>query len=145
MKRLISRNRLGRWPQYGLFLMILLAAVAIWQGCSDDPVTPRKSIIGYWELITLKIDGEVVDFDYDELLVFDDVGLSYEAFFQNDDLLYSYQFDNWGVGGDSLYLDYEGQIRTVWYSCTDDRLTLRGYIEEMDETGEWIYARLEVH
>ncbi len=42
--------------------LLLLTVLLLWQGCSDDPVTPRKSVIGVWELTSIKLGGEVVNY-----------------------------------------------------------------------------------
>lgn len=143
MVRLLSLKGLKGWHKYGILLLVLFAATTIWQGCSDDPVTPRKSVIGTWELMTLKIDGEVVDYEYDAIMVFDADSTGYTHVYLEGDLINSEEFESWEVNGDSLSLNNGSETVSAWYSCTDDRLTIREYDDGMDATLEWIYARAE--
>jgi len=143
MARQLSLKGLKAWKKYGLSLLVLLAAVALWQGCSDDPVTPRKSVIGNWELITFKMDGEVVDYEYDAIMVFDADSTGYTQVYLEGDLIDEEEFESWEVNGDSLSLNNGIETVSAWYSCTDDRLTIREYDDMMEITLEWIYARME--
>jgi len=143
MARLFSLKGLKGWPKYGLFLLVLLATVALWQGCSDDPVTPRKSVIGAWEFITLKVDGEEVDYAYDAILVFYADSTGYAEVYLEGDLVEAEEFESWETNGDSISTIIDSETRTAWYSCSDDRLTIREYDDSEDETQEWIYARVE--
>ncbi len=143
MARLFSLKGLKGWQKYGLLLLVLLAAVAIWQGCSDDPVTPRKSVVGNWELITLKVDGVETDYLYDVVMVFNADSTGYAHLYSGEDLIDAEEFDSWEVEGDSIFVTVGSDTESAWYSCTDDRLTIREYDDSEDETLEWIYARME--
>ncbi len=143
MKRLLSPKGLKVWQKYGLSLLVLLATVATWPGCSDDPVTPRESVIGTWELITLKVNGVETEYLYDIIMVFYADSTGYMELYLEEDLIDSEEFDSWETKGDSITTIIGSDVNTAWYSCTDDRLTIRGYDESEDETREFIYARVE--
>ncbi len=50
----------------------------------------------------------------------------------------------WEINGDSISITREG-VETMmhWYSCTNDRLTLKYRFDKYDDISELIYARME--
>ncbi len=121
-------------------LIVTVASSLMWQGCSKDSVTPRKSVVGAWECITYKVDGIEEDLGYEWSLTFGSDNIGNMTIYDGEIIQMDFE---WSVDGDSLNFIFDESNSSAWYSCTNDRLTLRMYDETYDEIEEMILARVE--
>lgn len=130
--------------KFRVIVLLILTISMLWQGCSDNPVTPRKSVVGVWELISMKHDDEDVINGFGEIIAFNADSTGSSEVYLNGEILIPRQDIVWEIKGDSISISAAGgETVTHWYSCTNDRLTLKKHIGEHDSINELIYARLE--